>query len=177
MTTKELIDRYGIVPINGTGNIQATRGALIRTDNAQDEIRSRKAEILAYFQTRDEDRERAHKTQAAKIAAIDGLRELQAAIEAVRKYNGNFRKMMEDEYNDGIFPPEKPSVNLDDLRARYPRAAAYLRAESWTFASNSAKNSAGRKALNRIIEGEDYAAAIADMEKEFDQYLDEQRWD
>lgn len=44
-------------------------------------------------------------------------------------------------------------------------------------AANYAKSSAGRTALEKIINGEDYAQAIADMEAEWSAYCDAHIWD
>lgn len=73
--------------------------------------------------------------------------------------------------------PTKPAVSITELYEKYPKAAAMLQAEAYSSASNVAKSSAGRKARERIIDGEDYTQVIADMEKEWTDYCDEHVWD
>ncbi len=77
---------------------------------------------------------------------------------------------MEDEYNDGARPPRKPSVSIAELKAIYPRAAAYIEAKEWSYASNYIKSAAGRVAVEKIINGYDYNETLANMKKEWSDY-------
>ena len=113
----------------------------------------------------------------AKIYAIEGLNEIQTAIVDWERYDADFAKMMDNEYNDGSNPPKRPTSNVGDLMEKYPRAAAYLTAEEFSLADHYVKSNAGKKALEKIINGEDYVAAIAAMEKEWHDYCDEHMWD
>ena len=63
------------------------------------------------------------------------------------------------------------------LQAKYPRAAAYLKAREWGCAAHYVKAKAGRDAEERIINGEDHATVIAEMEKSWDAYCDGKAWD
>lgn len=76
-----------------------------------------------------------------------GLTELRAAIEDEDRYQREFQKMMEDGDNDGVTPPAPMIANVGELQKKYPRAAAYLRAESYSYAAHDAKSEAGRKAM------------------------------
>lgn len=122
-----------------------------------------------------EEREKAERE--ARIANIDGLCEIRDAIRAEHEYHDAFRKMMDDEYNDGVRPPKMPETDSGALKVRYPRAAAYLKAESWYYSANFAKSNAGSKAMERIINGDDYDIVIQDMKGEFDKYSNEHMWD
>ena len=73
--------------------------------------------------------------------------------------------------------PTKPAVSTTELCEKYPKAAAMLQAEAYSRASNVAKSAAGRKARERIIDGEDYKTVIAEMEEEWTKYCDEHVWD
>lgn len=113
----------------------------------------------------------------AKIDAIDGLTEIYTAINDELRYRREFNAMMDDEDNDGACPPKRPAVNVADLEAKYPRAAAYVKAEDYSLSSNHAKSSAGQKALEKIINGDDYATALNEMEDEWSAYCDAHMWD
>ena len=76
-----------------------------------------------------------------------GLAELRAAIEDEDRYQREFQQMMEDGDNDGVKPPAPMIANVGELQKKYPRAAAYLRAESYRYAANDAKSEAGHKAM------------------------------
>jgi hypothetical protein len=88
-----------------------------------------------------------------KLAAIPGLSVVQAAIAEHERYAYQFERMMEDENNDGVNPPRPAKSDLAALRAQYPRAAAYLAAESMAQAANDRKSGEGHKAMREILDG------------------------
>lgn len=106
--------------------------------------------------------------------AIPGLKELEAAKEEQAAYREAFSRAMDG--GDGIYPA-KPKGDPEELSAQYPMAAAMLRAESYSRAANSRKASAGRKAVERILNGEDWEKAISDMETEWSAATSERMWD
>jgi hypothetical protein len=97
-----------------------------------------------------------------------GLAELRAAIEDEERYQREFRQMMEDGDNDGVKPPA-PMANVGELQKKYPRAAAYLRAESYRYAANDAKAEAGHKAMALLEKG----GSIEEAEKILENWLPE----
>ena len=112
----------------------------------------------------------------AKIDAIEGLKDLERCKEAWDSYHRAFDRMMSDQDNDGARPPKCPAQTVEELSAKYPRASAYLTAQSLSGASHYAKSAAGRKALERIINGEDHEQVIADMKAEWSAYCDDPAW-
>ena len=66
---------------------------------------------------------------------------------------------------------------IEALRKKYPRAAAYRKAEAGSLAANYVQASAYEKALERIINGDDYEKALVDADAEWKAYLDEHIWD
>ena len=112
----------------------------------------------------------------ANIEAIEGLRELQQAINDELNYRYEWNRRMEDEALSSI-SPKKPIVSVAELKKRFPRAAAYVKAENWTQSNNSGKRQAGKKALERIIAGENHEQVLADMEAEWSEYAKERMWD
>lgn len=114
---------------------------------------------------------------AQQLASIDGLSELQGAINAWMQYGADLERMMGDEYNDGVRPPHKPTVSITALRAKYARAAAYIDAQTFADADHYAKAAAGRTAMQAILTGEDHTAAMATMQAAWTAYCDAHVWD
>ena len=104
---------------------------------------------------------------AAQEAQIEGLAELEAASEAVLRHREAFVRAWEQ--GDGVLPaaPQVTPEDVEALEKRYPRAAAYRKALSGSLAAHDVKAAAYSKALDRIINGEDYEKALADAEAEW----------
>lgn len=140
-------------------------------------VNAHKPEILSFLIEKEEAEKKAAADWQAKIDAIEGLKELEAANEALLNYREAFNRAIEND--DAIFP-SKPSVTpegIEALRKKYPRAAAYRKAEACSLAANYVQASAYKKALERIINGDDYEKALADADAEWKAYLDEHIWD
>lgn len=170
-----MIKKYRITLAHGKdGMIQILEVERIKADKMIDEVRSHKPEIMEILNAEKEAKEKAIAERTAKINAIEGLKEINAAIEEHERFHYKFNAAMER--GDGLLP-EIPESNIGELKAKYPRAAAYLKAESYKLSANYAKASAGRKALERIINGENYEQVLDDMEKEWSDYCNEHMWD
>ena len=87
------------------------------------------------------------------LNAIPGLRILESAYQNQEKYFNEFSAAMEDEYNDGISMPSKPTEDIDELVAKYPKASVYLEAKGYENSSNFRKASAGREAKELLENG------------------------
>lgn len=124
------------------------------------EVQEIKAALLA---EQTEERETAERRRNFR-AAIPGLKELETAREAQAAYREAFARAVDS--GDGIYPA-KPQSDPAELSVQYPMAAAMLRAESYSRAANYRKASAGRKAVERILDSEDWEKAISDMETEW----------
>lgn len=134
------------------------------------EMQEIKAAMMA---EKAEERETVERRRAFR-AAIPGLKELEAAREAQATYREAFARAVDS--GDGIYPA-KPKGDPAELSARYPMAAAMLRAESYSRATNYHKAAAGQKAVERILDGEDWEKAISDMEAEWEAATIEHMWD
>lgn len=134
------------------------------------EMQEIKAALLA---EQIEERETAERRRNFR-AAILGIKELEAAKAEQAAYREAFARAVDS--GDGIYPA-KPKSDPAELRAQYPMAAAMLRAESYSRAANYRKASAGRKAVERILDGEDWEKAISDMETEWHEAALEHMWD
>lgn len=134
------------------------------------EMKEIKAALLA---EEAEERETAERRRNLRDA-IPGLKELEAAKAEQAAYREAFARAVDS--GDGIYPT-KPKSDPEELSARYPMAAAMLRAESYSRASNDRKASAGRKAVERILDGEDWEKVIGDMEADWNEEANKHMWD
>lgn len=96
-----------------------------------------------------------------KVNAIEGLTELRAATTAWVNYH---QAKMQFEQGEREDVPAYNSRELRDLEKKYPRAAAFLKAESWVKSTDIAKVRFGSKACNRIIAGDNPEKVIEYME-------------
>ena len=135
----------------------------------------RKEEVLEFLKTQKARKEEERKAKDPENV-IAGLRVLKEAIAKLENYYYLREKRFEDERLSSL-PIAKPNVDLDALKARYPRAAAYLKANAWSCASHYAKAAAGRRACERILAGEDYEVVLAEMEEEWSDYVNEHMWE
>lgn len=108
---------------------------------------------------------------------IPGLVELEKIIMDWDYYQEGCSRMMEDEMNDGVNPPKRPSIEVAEIAKRYPIAAAYIKADNWSMASHYVKSAAGDKAKIAIENGEDYKIVIAEMEKIWNDHTTNHMWD
>ncbi len=130
------------------------------------EMQEIKAALLA---EEAEERETAERRRNFR-AAIPGLKELEAAKAEQATYHEAFSRAVDS--GDSIYPA-KPKSDPAELSAQYPMAAALLRAESYSRAANYHKASAGQKAVERILDGDDWEKAVSDMEAEWNEAISE----
>lgn len=96
----------------------------------------------------------------AKVAAIEGLAEIRAAIKDQYAY---FQAKMAFERGDLVDVPQYKPYEVENLRKKYPRAAAYLEAERWIYSQDPVKVRLAARALEKILDGEDPEAVILEM--------------
>lgn len=180
MTTTELIERYGIkdgAQYGKPGAIRIMKDKLCMMEKALPEIQAHKAEILAYLAAEREAKERAEAEREAKIKAIEGLKEIQDAIEDMNNWREEFSASFEGEGAvGGLGVRAKPEYDIDGMMQRYPQAAAYIKAKKYAVKSNYELSAIGDKALEGVING-DWKAAIDTMEAELKEYTDRHLWD
>lgn len=178
MNTQELIQRYKItlkIDEHGqpTGNLVVYRA----DKTALAAIKAAKPEIVSILLEQREAALRAEQERQRKIAAIPGLREIEAARADLVNWKLEFNASFDGENGGGVGVRPKPKYDMDAMYAQYPRAKAYLDAQDFAESDNDAKAAAGRKALEAIINGENYEQAIHTMNSEWAAYCESHLWD
>jgi hypothetical protein len=101
---------------------------------------------------------------------IDGLGEILETVASWRRYNSMYKRELDtnkdEPYSDKLMAV-RPRVMVDELLAKYPRAAAYTIASDWTRSPNCIQRVAGKRAQAAIVANEDYVAAIETMIREW----------
>lgn len=138
-------------------------------------LRSHKQEIIDYIKSKEIAEKKRIEARKAKIQSIKGLKEIEAAESAWYRYDEQSSQFI---YKGGYGKaPEKPSVTMNEMYKKYPRAAAYREAEKWENSSNYTKSAFGREAKEQIINGKSYKTAIAKMKKDWKEYTEKHLWD
>lgn len=171
MTINEMIAKFRITLVDGVN--LSVNGKL--TSKEIEDLKASKADIVAELTSRKEAKEKERREAAERLATnVPGLEELRHVRDEWEAYQYRFNKFIE---GDCIgHAPIKPTVQISTVNETYPIAAAYLKAESFENASNYAKSSAGKKAKERIADGEDYTTVLADMEAEWTEYTMANIW-
>lgn len=118
-------------------------------------------------------RQAAERKEAERQARIEslfpGLKELEAAADDEERYGDQFIHMVNDESNDGAWPPKPIKVRYADLVAKYPVAATYLKARRLAETSHWASGRGGiyQRAVTRMESGEDAHKVFAEAEAEW----------
>lgn len=175
MGIRELVKKYGIT-IYGEDKIRVSNVSLMRKDKAEETIKSQKAEIMSYLKEKKEEERRAAEERQAKINSIEGLAEIKSAIQEQIKWKERFNRSWER--GDGFVGlGQKPEDKIAELKQKYPRAAAYLVAESESYKSNYELAEIGRKALESIINGDDYEKVLKEMNDAKKAFVEKHMWD
>lgn len=107
----------------------------------------------------------------AKVNAIEGLAELRAATSAWVNYH---QAKMQFEQGEREDVPAYNTRELRELEKKYPRAAAFLKAESWVKSTDIAKVRFGSKACSRIVAGDNPEKVIEYMEMAYSAFMQAQ---
>lgn len=173
---EKIIEKYNIkIAMADDEKISVYNVDLLMKDNMDDTIRTNKADILAILRDRREAKRKAYEDRKRKIEAIEGLNEILECRNAWANWHADFEHMMETE--SAIMHVSAPITKEKDLREKYPRADAYLKAQHEANKSNYELSAIGRKALERIIDGDDYLSAIEAMDLEIAEFVKKHAWD
>lgn len=103
----------------------------------------------------------------AKMATnLPGLEELRVVCDKNESAYAWNTKRFDDEMTSSLAP--RRLIDTAELRAKYPRAAAYLKAEGYSLAANDRKATAGHEAMALLVNG----GAIEDAEQILKNWLD-----
>ena len=176
---EKLVVKYKISPwLDGKMMIRGAEYA--KRDGVFDEIAAAKQEILAYFDAKKEAKKAEQAAYKARIDAIEGLAELQAAIDDEERYREEFRYSFEAEDACGgmnVRPASHTHEEIKEMKKAYPHAAAYIRVNAMCR-GYSDKATAARKVLDEVIDG-NYEEALAKLDAELDEIKNKRllRWD
>lgn len=135
-----------------------------------DALRAAKPEIIAHIQAREAARNATALAREALIREnVPGLDELREAIEHNFRQRDAFNRAMER--GDGRLPTIN-TIDTDPIKQLFPRAAAYLKAEYAAAKSWDVESGAGRRAMERLIHGDDHTQVMADMDNEINAGID-----
>lgn len=177
MTITEIINIYNIrdgATMGKPGAIYIANAKQATKDNMLDEIKARKPEILKHFADERARKEAEVAERKAKIDAIPGLKEINAAIDDLAAWRREFNASFDDVGGLGV--RAKPEYDLDAMMAQYPQAAAYIKAEEYAHKTNYELSSIGKRALEGVING-NWEEAIDQMNKELKAFTDRHFWD
>lgn len=147
-------------------------------------MRANKPAILQYLEEQEAAQARAEQEAAkaraerdAKIQAIPGLAEIEHARADLAAWHEEWEASFDGEGGGGIGVRPKPKYDLKSMYDQYPKAVAYINAREYSRSGNIAKARAGEVAVQKILAGEDYNAAITEMEAAWTKYCMDHAWD
>lgn len=170
----ELVKKYNI-KIHLDGEHLAMNPAIAKHTEDVTFVKANKEAILNYLKAEKERKEQEVIEYRNKVNAIEGLKEIRDAEHDIENWHYEFNKSFENVGGLGVRP--KPNYNFSEMYAKYPRAAAYIKADEYRNASNYRKSAIGQNALNKIVNGEDYVLVIENMEREWSEYCAEHIFD
>ena len=174
MEIKEIIEKYEIKKV-GSDKISCCKKAL--SDGMIDTIKARKSDIIAYIDAKEAEEKAAFEDRQRKISEIEGLAEINKAIYELEKWHYEFRNSFDGESGGGVGVGKKPEYDFEAMYRRYPRAAAYLKADKMALSENYSKSKFGREAREKIINGEDYEQALKEADEKWNAYCEKHMWD
>lgn len=175
MKLEEIIKKYDIRYMNGNVCMEERCMKRAEKDGMLDTIKELKGETIAYFKNKEEREAQEAKEREEKIRAIEGLAEIESCRMAWSEWRAEFNDMMET--GSSFMNTPRPSMEVKELRKKYPRADAYLTALAEANKTNYEMSDIGSKAVERIINGEDYTQVLSDMKKDMKEFLDRHIWD
>lgn len=99
---------------------------------------------------------------------VPGLSELLKAIDYDSGQRRKFYRSLDS--GTGVIKGTPYSKKADELRKKYPRASAYLQAESYYQSSHYMKSAYGKEAMNKIASGRPYKKVLEEMRRKWRAY-------
>lgn len=176
MSIEELVKNYklSLLQVEGEYKIRVGEPYLI-DDQISDHIKTERKHIISYLRLQEDKKLKVAIDRQDRISAIEDLEEIQDCMESWAEYKEDFNDMMES--GRGYMKVTRPNINVEDLRKKYPRADAYLKAYQLAHKSNYELADIGRRSLEKIIYDNDFSKVIAEMDKELDAFTERHLWD
>ena len=134
-------------------------------------IKEHRDELLEILIDREEKKEQELQEKRKRIESIQGLKELQKTIADWNRYSSAMSRYIERDCTGNA--PEKPKKTIAEVKQEYSKAAAYVKADQWSYSSHYFKSSCGERAKEAILNGEDFETAIDDMVTAWKKYTEE----
>ncbi|MCL1993474.1 MAG: hypothetical protein FWG66_11075 [Spirochaetes bacterium] len=194
---KKVVVENGAVSINGKLAHKGVRASSITEINDlpqrfKDQLKSMKdfdptgrvalsgGEFSIVTVPREIAEEAARQTEKIQAAAdpekhIEGYKEIKAAYADAARYRREYRRVEDD---DVVRLPKPVAAKPEDVEKKYPRAAAYIKMEEWADSNPAtdtgfAKRQAGKKAVKRLIAGDDMDEVLAEAQAALKLGIDE----
>lgn len=175
MDVKDLIKKYNLQAVEKDGKMMVhTRARVPEKDVAA--IKANRDEILKEILDAKEQKKRAYEERQAKIKAIPGLSEIKAELAKAADWRRRFNASFETEDGGGWGVGPKPDYDFEAAYQKYPQAHAYLIAEREAYKDNYELAEIGRKALEKVINGQ-WEEAMDDLKREESEFVDRHAWD
>lgn len=175
MKVKELIKKYNLQAVEKDGKMMVHTRLRVPAEDVTT-IKECREEILKEILAAKEQRARAYQERQAKIKAIPGLAEIKAELEKAADWRRRFNASFETESGGGWGVGPRPQYDFEAAYKKYPQAHAYLIAEKEAYKSNFELAEIGRKALEKVINGQ-WEEAMDDLKREKDEFVDRHAWD
>ena len=177
MTALELVNKYNIILVHEMFNKKTRRYEKVenvvevlnidsaKADGVIEEIKSKKDEIIEAIKAREEAKKKAAEDRKNRINAIEGLAEIEAAQSRIFARSMSFVEHMEKDGDFSFFDTSKEEYDFEAAYQKYPKASAYLKAESLSENRDEKLAEIGKKALDEILYG-DWEKALETMDAE-----------
>lgn len=184
--TSEIIKKYGIYLAHEMFNKKTRRYEKVdnviyvhnleaaKRDGMIDEIKARKSEIIDTLKAQEAAHKAAKEDRKNRINAIEGLAEIKAARSRIIGKTLAFVDHMKNDGDFSFFDTSKEEYDFDAAYQKYPKAAAYLRAEALAESKDEKLAEIGKKALDEILYG-DWQKAKENMLTEKKAYDDKRK--
>lgn len=167
---EQMIDKYNIRLSTGKDKL-VVNGKIGKSTKDKQYVKEHKEDIVDILIQREKEEEERRLEHARKVESIEGLVELQTAISDWNDYHNAMNRFIERDCTGEA--PVKPSVTVEELTEKYPRAAAYVKADQWSYSTHYYKASCGDRAKAAILDGQNYKDVIDNMKSAWNKYTEE----
>lgn len=166
MTALELVNKYNIILVHEMFNKKTRRYEKVenvvevlnidsaKADGVISELKARKAEIIDAIKAQAAAKKAAEEDRKNRINAIEGLAEIKAAQSRIFARSMKIDAVMENDSDFSFVDTTKEEYDFEAAYRKYPKAAAYLKAEALSKNSDEKRAEIGKKALDEILYGD-----------------------